>query len=122
MNSKQWDVALHPAVSWKTAYNAVEIAVTSLYLTDPKDRSTTELVETLYPVADARGPEGVKARKRMFKALTALAERGLAPYATRLPARKAVYSDRLIRPWLWHAPRDTASPQKLCPHCGGTLS
>lgn len=104
--------ALSPANEWATAYPIVE-NIARDFLNDPEqgafEFSTNEVVEALWPESLARG-EGITTRKRLYKALLALAPRGLADCATRGEERKVKHSTRLIRPWLWHAPKPVVEP------------
>lgn len=120
---QQWNTALSDK-SWQLAYAYVEANVRE-FLRDQISLaySTRELVEAIYPQQFARG-DGILARKRIFKALTALATRGLADCCTR-GEPKLNRMKQTIRPWIWHEPRtpnaEAIGNPKLCPHCGGAL-
>lgn len=113
-----WNHRLAPAMPWSSAYRHVEVAAIALLGINPlyrgKTLSTNELVEALYPAAQARGPESIAARSRIYKALAALAPRGLERYCFRGTPRKL--KGREIVPWLWKAPIRDDAPR--CPHCG----
>lgn len=119
MTPVEWNAALAPEIGWQSAYATVE-RVTRSYLaaTRPALVSTNALVGELYPEQLAIGA-GIDARKRLFKALMALAERGLADCVTRGPARKIGKTGRMGRPFLWHEPKGQSVP--LCPHCGKAI-
>lgn len=114
----QWNAVLAPAVTWQDAYAAVEEQVRLLLsryaYQRPEGATTAEVVEALYPFGDTRGLEGLKARARIFKALAALATRGLADCATRGdPVTNKM--GKTVRPWRWHAPDPNVV--KSCPTC-----
>jgi hypothetical protein len=119
-----FNAALAPAVEWREAYAAVEREARALLILngDPRENYTTaEMVEALYPEALARG-DGITARKRIFKALAALATKGLADCATRGEPRKLRHANKMVRPWLWHAPAERNDEAgQICPHCGKLL-
>lgn len=106
MTPSEWNAVLAPDQDWKPAYAAVEQQVKLLFAHNPlyaqDTLSTAALVEALYPETYARG-EGQVARRRMFKALQALAPRGLSAYATKGPAKMNKMRVS-VRPWLWRAP------------------
>lgn len=120
-----WNATLAPDVGWKLAYAEVE-RVSRIMLTArpvPGDGHTTaEMVELLYPEAQARG-DGILARRRIFKALDALATRGLADCAHRGAERKVKHGTRMIRPWRWHEPRqpNEEALANVCSKCGRPL-
>lgn len=131
MTPADWTKALAPDVPWQQAYEMVrDQAAWQLELNVLWDGrrtvTTAELVEAMWPEALARG-DGIVARRRLFKALAALATRGLSRYCTKGPARKHKTTGRPIVPWMWHAPNTDApaDPPRAevvtCPHCGGTL-
>lgn len=127
MTPQDWNEILAPAKPWQTAYAAVEQYARAHLLANPcfdAGCSTEELVEALYPSRLAIG-DGILARRRIYKALAALATRGLADCATRGPERKLNKIGAKIKPWLWHEPT-TPNPEaqagkNTCPHCGGEL-
>lgn len=131
MTPFDWDKALSPSVSWQEAYATVGRMARAHLEHNPMldgDMSTADLVDALYPEEWARG-EGITARKRIFKALAALATRGLADCCHRGPERKLRHSGKMVRPWLWHSPREAnveaqAANSKpiICPHCGGNFN
>lgn len=110
--------ALAEAVPWEVAYEVVKQRVIEA-LSDPdtvarlhleqQTLSTKELAELLWPEALARG-EGITARKRLFKALAALAPRGLSEYCTRGEPTRNKRLGRDVRPWRWHSKRKRAAP------------
>lgn len=124
MFAHEWNRALHANVPWQEAYATVEREARQVLsfhgsLFAGETLTTDELVETLYKEADARG-DGILARKRIYKALLALATHGLADCATRGEERALKHNrNKIIRPWLWHAPK--APEVKKCPHCQGEL-
>lgn len=124
MTPAEWNVAMHADRPWREAYGDVSRVVRE-FLSPPigETYSTNELVELLYPEALSRG-DGLYARARIFKALMALAVRGLADCASRGDPRKLKHTGRSIKPWVWHAPGERNAeyikPQ-ACPHCGGEL-
>mgnify|MGYP003559721779 FL=1 len=128
MTPAQWNALLAPAVPAIEAYKSVEEAARLHLSMNPLFTevgiTTNELVEALYPEALARG-DGVLARARIYKALAALATRGLADCATRGQPRKLKHMNKTVRPWLWHEPGEK-NPEaqdgvKRCPHCNGEL-
>lgn len=123
MTPTDWSIILGPQVEWPDAYAAVEREARA-WLTrqdEFSDYTTTELVEALYPEQFARG-DGIKLRKRMFKALAALALHDLADCCTKGTPRRLKHSKKMVTPWNWHSPREPAPPApKLCPHCGKEL-
>lgn len=123
INPAMWNELLAPAVGWQDAYAHVERSAREYLATGKRDDNwtTTELVEALYPEQFARG-DGITARARIFKALAALAPRGLADCATRGPERRLKHSNKMVRPWLWHAPAErNAEAAAVCPNCGKPL-
>lgn len=99
-----WLPKLAPGIHWQKAYADVEAAVKG-YLEGGGDTlSTNELVEALWPEQFARG-EGITARRRLYKALLALATHGLADYCERGPEKKLRHGTRVIQPWVWRAPK-----------------
>lgn len=126
MTPSQWNIALAPSVAWQSAYADVEKQARAHLTANPcidDGCSTEELVEALYPLRLAQG-DGILARRRIYKALAALATRGLADCATRgAPRNLGKTKNTKIRPWLWHEPREKNPESKgnICPHCGGAL-
>lgn len=113
---EQWNAVVGPAVTWRDAYALVEEqARLHFRKLGAECLSTGAVVEALYPELAARGEVGVKARARIFKALAALAERGLVDCATRGELRLNGMG-RNVRPWLWHAPDPNV--KRVCPACG----
>lgn len=116
-NVQALSAALQPTIPWSVAYAAVEAAVTAT-LSDPdviarlhleqQTLSTKELVELLWPETLARGP-GITTRKRLFKALAALATRGLSPYCTQGEPTRNKRLGRDIRPWRWHSKKERSA-------------
>lgn len=107
MKPADWDEILAPSVPWQDAYAIVEREVRAFILATPAGRvsylTTDEVVSGLYPEQFAK-KEGVTARKRLYKALAALATKGLADCVTRGEPRRLGNTKKMIRPWLWHAP------------------
>lgn len=106
MTPSEWNAALAADRPWQEAYATVEQQVKVLFAHNPlyehDTLGTSTLVEALYPETYARG-EGVTARRRIFKALQALATRGLQDYATKGPA-KLNRMHVMARPWVWRKP------------------
>ncbi len=118
-----WNEHLGPAVPWNLAYPIVERETRAVLKHDPRageGLTTTELVEILYPEKLAKG-DGITARKRIFKALAALATRSLADCASRGEPRRLKHLHRTVKPWIWHLPGALNSEATVakCPHCGG---
>lgn len=118
LTAQQWDDALASTVHWRDAYATVErearVYLVERSVTYNAPISTAELVLSL-----GSGYErGV--HKRIFKALSALAEHGLSDCCHRGMAKKLGRTGTMIRPWLWHAPLGQHGPR--CPHCGGVLA
>lgn len=119
-NVQALSAALQPTIPWAVAYSAVETAVIAT-LSEPdtiarlhleqQTLSTKELVELLWPETLARGA-GITARKRLFKALAALATRGLAPYCTQGEPTRNKRLGRDIRPWRWHSKKERAGNEE----------
>lgn len=106
--------ALHPGNSWEIAYPVVEhearawLEQLNEYPGSGASSITTEeLVEALWPEAVARG-DMILRRSRLYKALAALAEHGLSDCCTKGPERKLKHGNRVVRPWLWHKPKEDA--------------
>lgn len=124
----QWNVALAPDQGWQSAYATVATEAREYLKTQlaPGDLiSTNTLVEALYPMRFAKG-EGITARRRIYKALAAVAKHALADCCTKGEPKKFGRSAKLVRPNLWHAPRGSAiTPfskfQVVCPHCKETF-
>jgi hypothetical protein len=103
---------------WQGAYAYVEESVRER-LSDPDTvarlhleqdtLSTNQIVELMWPERFAKG-DGITARKRLYKALKALATRGLADCCERGPQVEVVIAGvkRFARPWRWHAPKPPA--------------
>ena len=129
MTPVDWNVLLAPTVPWQDAYATVEREARRMltaYLEPAATVSTTHLADMLYPPDQMRGEAGIAARARIFKALAALAEKGLSDCASRgAPMQKKAWragklQQTTVRPWLWHAPREK-QPGTICPHCGKDL-
>ena len=109
-----WHYNLRREVHWKDAYAFVERHARHFLESEPtgKNWTTTELVEFLYPWGvEPNDPEEHHVRQRIFKALAALATRGLSDCASRGTPRQLGQLDakgtpevKTIRPWLWHSP------------------
>ena len=103
--------------AWQGAYEYAEESVRER-LSDPDTvarlhleqdtLSTNQIVELMWPEQFAKG-DGITARKRLYKALKALATRGLADCCERGPQVEVVIAGvkRFARPWRWHAPKTT---------------
>lgn len=122
----EWATILAPTVAWQACYPIVEgeVRAKCADLLAGETLSTNDLVEQMYPEALARG-EGITARRRLYKAIAALAPRGLSDCCSRGEPRKLRHAAKLVRPWLWHMPSERpteAQPgARKCPHCGGDL-
>ncbi len=107
-----WRATLGREVHWTIAYPAVEEAVVAYLTAHPGRLSTGDLVEALWPAADAarQGADAIWARRRIFKALMALAPRGLADFAHKgdIPRRMGK-TGIMVSPWLWEAPPEYSS-------------
>lgn len=111
MTPGQWAEALAPEVPWQKAYPIVaeqaRLHISHNVLVG-EECSTSELVEALFPERLARG-ESITARKRIFKALTALAPRGLKDYCHKgEPMRAGMMKG--ARPWRWQPPAVVEKP------------
>lgn len=108
MTALEWDVALAPNIPWQNAYALVEKSARLHLLHNPKidgdTLSTAAFVEIIYAESSMRGDAGLYARRRIFKALAALATRGLSDCCTRGPEKHIGRTKRTGRPWFWHAP------------------
>lgn len=127
MTPADWNTVLAPTMGWQAAYAVVEreareFLSRQLASTQPATFTTSELAEALYPEKLARG-DGITARKRLFKALAALATHDLADCASRGEPRKLKHTNKTVRPWIWHAPTkpNNEAGARVCPHCGGAL-
>lgn len=114
MTPAQWTELLADK-SWPEAYPLIEKLVRATLANVSADRSwsTEELVNCICPKAACPPahpqssnklgqPEHADTRDKLFRALKALAPRGLADCCHRGPARKMRGIGRIIRPWLWH--------------------
>lgn len=124
----EWCAKLDRASPWQDAYAFVEQEARSYLAGFPPERriATEQLVESLFSEKLARGPAAY-VRQRIFKALAALATRGLAD-CVRRGVEKQNRMGQTIRPWTWGAPQVEFNPEyevprtvKACPHCGGQL-
>ena len=108
--------ALAPAIPWQACYPAVAAAVRHLLdEADPGASLTTvQVAYFLLPPSRIDCVERIAAKKRLFKALSALAAHDLAAYATRgEPKRgKGRYSKKMVRPWIWHKPTVDTSDRR----------
>lgn len=113
MNAEEWKKAMDPGVPWVQAYATVEREARR-FLTGYKGQlETTVLVDELYPRA-GRLIVDIAVRKRIVKALMALATHGLADCCHRGESTWHKGLKRPIRPWIWHAPIE----ERRCPSCG----
>lgn len=107
MIAHEWNAGLAPDIGWQIAYAVVEREVKALFAANPLYEhdtiGTSELVEALYPETYVRSDEARAARQRIFKALQALATRGLSAYAFQGPEKLNRMKVR-VRPWFWRAP------------------
>lgn len=117
MTPNDWNRLLAPAVPWQEAY-AVVAREARAYLIALKPAgvetmSTMDLAAGLYPPQDMRGEVGVAARKRIFKALAALAKHELDDCVVKGEPRAAKIGGKTVtaRPWRWRAPQPPAAPQ-----------
>ncbi len=122
MLKANWAGVLAPDQDWTEAYPIVADAVrTELDTRQADDTSTKQLAEWLWPrpVVSGNGidPAAIAARRRLFKALGALAQHDLKDYATRGPVVKNKRFNRPVQHWRWHrfAPTITTC---VCPVCG----
>ena len=116
LSPREWNAALHPDQHWKAAYAVVEREVRSFLAGEWERLSTNDLVERLYPAAQARGEAGIAARVRLYKALATCAKHGLADCASKGKA-KARFGKQVL-PWEWHASSTpSVHKPKICPCC-----
>lgn len=121
--AESWNLALAPSVPWQVAYKAVADVAKRLLDVEGAEfegagLTTAQLVEALYPERYAVG-EGITARSRIYKALAAMAKHDLAAYCSKGDARPLKHTKKLVKPWIWHAPRVVVEkPVRTCPHCG----
>lgn len=100
--------------------DVAEAAKAALAKLKPGDRiSTRDLVERMFPEADARGDAGLDARGHLFATVCRLAKPGrlLHGWATQGPPRPHKTFRTPVRPWLWHpyeepAPAPVANPSQ----------
>lgn len=107
MIPSEWNAVMATEQPWQIAYPAVETAVRALFAANPlyehDTLGTSALVEALYPETYVRSDEARLARKRIFKALQALATRGLSDFAFQgVPKLNSMKVS--VRPWFWRAP------------------
>jgi hypothetical protein len=99
MTPDDWNALLEPANLWLMCYPVVvaevKIALDKVPANAPL--STNDLVERLYPDKLVRGAEGSSARQRLFRALAACAEHGLATCVSRAPAEVNSYGGTMQR-------------------------
>jgi hypothetical protein len=113
----EWNAILSPSQHWKEAYPKVERRVREHLADQWEDFTTAELVERLYPVAQARGDVGLAARQRLFKALMTLATHGLADCASKSKIAKRVAGQQVYG-WRWHASTTpSVHAPEVCPCC-----
>lgn len=129
MTPQQWTQAMADTVPWQVCYPEVARITRAWLAASPVAEidtlSSQELVEAMFPENLAVGP-GITARRRIFKALMALATRDLHDCCTRGPKQKMFQGGKsgpAIHPWRWHAPRKDATKPNVerivrCPHCG----
>ncbi len=115
---------LAQGVDWKIAYAEVEKhareILTRYSYQRPDGVGTTELAEALLPAEFVRGDGTLYIRRRIFKALAALATRGLADCATPGETIKGKFGPK--RPWRWHAPTPGyVHAPAVCKTCGRPL-
>jgi hypothetical protein len=121
MTPDEWNNLLAPSVPWRQAYQSVgREARAYLEITQPDGDglTTAQLVECLYPADDARGSAGLVARKRMFRALAALADHDMKDWCTRGEKRRNKFGKEVL-PVRWRAYMDPGPAR--CPHCGEVL-
>lgn len=118
MTPEQWNKALAPEVPWPEAYAVVEREVRAL-LTAERGCvfATAEVVQEIYQEhPTSHDPVGMDARRRIFKALRALATRGLKDCCTKgEPEPSTTFAGRTIQRWRWHAPHS----EQLSEHGNG---
>lgn len=107
--------ALAPDRHWREAYAAVKKSVVQ-FLSEHGDKkfSAIELVEAMMPAAETRGAGANTARRRMFKALRALAHMELKEWVTKGAPRKVF--GKLTAVNLWSKPAQA----RPCSFCNGT--
>lgn len=119
LRAEQLTAALAPDVPWAECYARIEAdartLLTRYHWQRPAGVTTVELVEALFPEAWVEGPAGIAARKRVFKALAALATRGLSDCATKGEPVKRKFG--MIRPWVWNKPDPARPVVNVCPKC-----
>ncbi len=126
MTPQEWITAMAQDVPWQKAYEVVRVQAAALLnhsVVAADGMSTTELVEALWPERYAPGAF-IFQRRRVFKALMALASRGLAEYCTLGPP-KLNRMRQTVRPKRWHSRLHSVVAAPLvqrCPHCGKEFS
>lgn len=104
------EAALAPDQTWKRAYAAVETAARAHLDALPGTQfSTAALVAALYP------GDNKQTTARIFKALAALEDHGLAAYVARGPMERI--GPIAGRRRIWSKPDGAAQPQHVCPAC-----
>ena len=118
MKPAEWNNLLAPEIDWRSCYPQVagEVRKVLSHLGTGEDRTTQELVSALYPEELAVGP-GILARRRLFRAIMALAATDLVDCCYKGAPRYLRHTRKQVRPWIWHTPK----PTKCCPTCGQSL-
>lgn len=101
----------NPEVSWREFYPHVEAEAKAILspLAEGITLTTNELAERIWPRHESRGADDQKRRQRVYRALFALAENGLAVYCTRQAPEKRP-GGTLARPYAWHAAKERPAP------------
>ena len=112
MTPREWNHVLNHKVEWTIAYPAVE-RVVKAHLADVAypGVGTSDLVEELYPEASATG-DGIYTRRRIFAALTALAEHELADWCHQEDKTRARFG-KMISRRRWHSPQADTEVQEV---------
>lgn len=119
MKPSEWTKLLAPEIDWRTCYPQVTKEVRA-WLAKNKDygqHTTQELVEGMFPEDLAKGPAGLAARVRLFRAVQAMAFNDLRDCAAKGPPRMLRHTNKQVRPWIWSHP----APKECCPLCGQAI-
>ncbi len=119
MTPEFWNAALAPTVGWREAYGTVVREAKAILMDQKVPISTGDLVEILYPEAEAKTPQAEKARQRIFKALQGASEHGLKGWWTHSEPEKLRHLGAFVKRKRWHQPQIAPA---CCPHCGGELN
>ena len=131
---EKYNECLNPARSWSERIAFVEREARHMLsgLPDAKHVSTIQLIEMVYPAAQARGAAGLVARGSIGRLLRALATGALADCARRGDMKHVRGKDVLM--WQWCRPitedglpvynseyTGSNDRARACPHCGGPI-